>query len=322
MISIELSHFAIPARDQKKRLEWSGVINFLKTEEYAFIKAMPPEEILFSIEGFDYLNPDGLLWLLLIGEELKKKGHFLSMKLPRDPHQLEYIKASNFHEVALEHFSIVNVYALDEIKPSKIPEAKRFFKVEVWSLPYLLTTLRKFSASDEFFKMLGHPYDDIKMEYIPPFLSTIEEITKNIVQHSEEKENTGSGYFVMSPYRKEWLRLCIGDAGRGFYSSLTSKKLKPKSDFEAIKLALLYRYSSPGGEGLFRVVQFANKLGGTIRISSKEGEAFLNLQVPPFKDDEATKNFIEQNLKEMRRNYSFPGVQFVIDMKVEEKAHW
>jgi len=320
MISIKLSHFAVFDKEQKKRLDWSGIINFLKAKEYADIKTMSTEEILFSLEGFDYLNPDGLLWLLLIGEELKRKGHFLLMRFPRNPYQLRYIKALNFHEVALKNFSIVNIFELDEIESLKIPKATRFFNIDLRLLPILLSTLRIIftSASDEFFKMLGQrSRDEIVFEYAPLFLSTIEEITKNIVQHSGEKENLGCGYFVMNPYRKEWIRLCIGDAGCGFYSDLTSKELKPQNDFEAIKMALLYRYYLHG-EGLFRVVQFINKLGGIIRISSGKGEAFLNLQKPPFEGDEATKNFIEQNLKKIRRDFSFPGVQFLIDIKREE----
>lgn len=40
---------------------------------------------------------------------------------------------------------------------------------------------------------------------------------------------------------------------------------------------------------------------------------------PSFEKDEEIKNFIEKNLKKIRRDFSFPGVQFLIDIKREEK---
>lgn len=314
--TIRLANFAIPGSDGKMRLDWNGAIGFLRSPTYREVRELGDHSFLFSLEGFDYLNPDGLIWLLLLGDQLKLKGNSVWLQLPRDPDQLRYLKSCNFQNVALENFSIANVFYLDEVPSLRFPEGMRFFRVNLTTLATLLRELSTLFGSEDFLRQLGvSPIGEITMEFLPPFLRTIHETSKNIVQHSGRIEDRGYGYLVISPIGKSRVRLCLGDAGRGFSSSLLAKGIRARDDFDAIRHALLFRYYRPGGEGLFRVIQFVSRLGGVVRIRSGSQEGFLTLPQQLFAKDDNTRHFIEHYLKQVPSRFDFPGVQLQIDLR-------
>lgn len=315
MITVKIANFISPRSDGKKRLEWNGILNFLRSREYSQIRTSTTCDILFSLEGFDFINSDGLIWLLLMGDEFKNKNNSLWLEFPRNNKQLEYLKSSKFYIIALDLFSITNLFYLDDTKETQINRGMEFFKVNIESLGTLMQELNLFLTFDFAKSVDISPYGEIVFEHLPPFLRMMTETSKNIVQHSRESENTGWGYFIVSQIRKDLLRFCIGDAGRGFLSSLKSKGVNTKDDFDAIYHALLFRYYEQEGEGLFRVVQFVSHLNGIIRLRSGRGEAFLDVSKNLLDTDNKTKNFIEQNLRKVRSDLYFPGVQIQIDVK-------
>lgn len=315
MITIKMASFVNPGRDGKKRLEWNAIMQLLRSEEYSSIRSLSGADVLFSLKGFDFINPDGLVWLLLIGDELKSKKNYLWLEFPKENGILEYFKASRFHKVALDLFSITNLFYLDEVREQKVKRGMGFYKINIESLSSLMQELTLFIIS-EFPKQVGiSSHGELAFEYSPPFLNIIKETAKNVVQHSREVENVGWGYFVVNQIRKDTLRFCIGDSGRGLLSSLQTKQIKVKDDFDAICHALLFRFYKREGEGLFRVVQFASHLNGIIRIRSCAGEAFLDLSRNFLRTDEETKEFIQKNLRNWRSNVTFPGVQLQIDLR-------
>ena len=314
--TIRLASYVTASRDGKKRLEWSAATIFLQSNEYREIAQPSGQDLLFSLDGFDYMNPDGLIWLLLLGDQLKTKENSLWLELPRNPEQLRYLKSYNFHNVVLDNFSIVNVYYLNEVSSFMLPESMKFFRVNLMTLTRVMKELNNLFGSVDFLGQLGiSPVGETSMEFLPPFLRTIQETTKNIVQHSSRVPDEGAGYFVISPVGKGRVRLCVADAGWGFSASLLSKGIRTKDDFDAIRNALFFRYLRPGGEGLFRVVQFVARLGGVIRMRSGSGEAFLQLPQRLLRSDQDTKHFIEDQLKPVRSRFYFPGVQLQIDLQ-------
>lgn len=315
MEMVKIADFISPGNDGKKRLEWNGILNFLRSTKYNQIKALTGDDILFSLGGFDFINPDGLIWLLLIGDEFKSKKNSLWLEFPRDNRQLEYFKLSKFYRVASEIFSITNLFYLDEIREIPSKRGIEFFKVSLESLGTLMRELNLFLTLDFAKKVDISQYGEIVFEHLPLFLRVIIETSKNIVQHSRERENMGWGYFMMSQVRNDLLRFCIVDAGRGYSSSLKTKGIKTKDDFDAIYHALLFRYYEREGEGLFRVVQFISQLNGIIRIRSGRNEVFLDTSKNILSGDEETKNFIQQNLRKGKSDFYFPGVQIQIDVK-------
>lgn len=315
MITINMASLISPGNDGKRRLEWNGIMQFLRSEEYSSIKSLTTADILFSLKGFDFINPDGLVWLLLIGDDLKIKNNYLWLEFPKDNKTLEYFKSSHFHKVALDLFSITNLFYLDDIKEHKMKRDMGFYKINIESLSALMQELASFIISD-LPKQIGiSSYGELAFEHSPPFLNIIKETAKNAIQHSREFENVGWGYFVVSQMRQDTLRFCIGDAGRGLFSSLQTKQIKVKNDFDAISHALLFRFYERQGEGLFRVVQFVSHLNGVIRIRSCAGEAFLDLSRNFLRTDDETKHFIQNNLRNWRSNVTFPGVQLQIDLR-------
>ncbi len=313
MIPIKLIEYATPSTDNKYRLEWSNMIRFFKSSDYNNLLTVSDEAILFSLENFAWINADGLIWLLLIADELKSKDNSLWLDLPRNVSQLEYIKFSNFHEVAQQHFSITNLFYLDEIERNKPLTNMKFYKVDVNTLGSLLKDITSFLSLSGDFKEKMLLSGDIIYEYLPDFLGAIGETSKNIVQHSTEVDNSGNGYFVISAIGRNKISFCIADSGRGFRSSLIGKSVKTKSDFDAIKQALLYRYKLEG-EGLFRVVQFISQLNGFLRIRSGNCETFLNVSKNVLVEDSDTKDFIMKNLMKFESSFNFPGVQIKIDV--------
>lgn len=316
MIAIYLSKFIDTGKDNKRRLDWNGINIFLQTKEFFELNISSKKDILFSLKGFDYINADGLIWLLLFGSELKKKNNSLWLLLPDDIVQLNFIKSSNFYKIAMEQFSIANIFDLESINDLDSPSRGMvFYKVNLESLTSINKDLDHFFTYDIFKKLHISKFGKVAYEYFPVFMQLINETSKNIVQHSQEEQYTGCGYLIINKIGRDIFRICVCDTGQGLLASLKSKKINVGDDFEAIKHALLYRYYKREGEGLFRVIQFISTMEGSIILRSGSEEAYLNLRNTKFCDDEETKSFIQNNLRINKRKIFFPGLQILIELK-------
>jgi len=335
IIQVKLADFASHEKGIK-RLEWRCVSSFLQDKQrgYEAITQRKPGEglIWFSLKGFDYLNPDGLLWVLLIGEELTGKGYYLSLELPIEKNNVEYLEECGFLEIAREYFSFLNIFEFGKIKLQRSRGKNVLLaKIEKNTLEGFLARFEQIELRGEILEWLGHPkHDQQRFEYMFPFYNLIKEIAYNIVQHSSYKKDEGKGYFIISPFSPDWVRLCMGDAGQGFLNSLKAKglegKLKKlrwelKNDFDAIKTALAYKYivGDISGGGLFAVVKLASQLRGVIKVRSVRGEATLKLTNGILVDDEETFRYIDTKTIGGVVKSDFPGVQFIIDLKRRTK---
>lgn len=319
MQQVRLIDFTAPSKDGKLRLEWSWVHKFLTSDTYSQLTQASGRDILFSLKGFDYLNVDGLIWLLLLGEYLRSRNNSLLLELPEDRGNLQYIKSSNFVNVARDNFYLSNIYALDDIDVSKFPKGLAYFnQISVNSLTSLLSSTGETIRSERFLHAL-HLVElgRLHAEVFPSFLRIINETTKNVVQHSSEAPNQGVGYFGLQQIGPDRIRICVGDAGQGFRNSLASKGIKVKDDYDGIEQALLFRLHRQLGEGLFRVFQMVSLLQGAIRIRSFSAETFFNLSQRYLSDDEQTRSYINYTLAQMsKRSFpNFPGAQLQIDIR-------
>jgi len=314
---VRLADFVTPSKDGKKRLEWGWVNSFLQSKQYRALCDLAREDIQFSLDGFDYLNADGLLWLLLVGEQLRKQNNLLWLELPRSSEQVAYIRESRFATVAQDSFSIPNIFRLDEPIDRPIRLGLAFFsRIDMSTIRGLLNRIVDLFKSNKFLEILGiTPLGELHAEFLPSLMQVINETSKNVIQHSGDVPDSGMGYFAVSQLGPDVIRFCIGDAGCGFISSLRAKGIKVRDDYDAIQHALLFRYYQPFGEGLFRVIQCVSKLQGVITIRSSTAQAFLNLTRRVLLNDEETQSFILASMGKKFEQPRFPGVQLQIDIR-------
>lgn len=317
MNEVRLADFVMPSKDGKKRLEWGWATSFLQSQQYGTLRDLTCEDIQFSLDGFDYLNPDGLLWVLLLGEQLKKRDNVLWLELPRSPEQVAYIRESRFAAVVQDDFSIPNIFRLDETinRPLRLDLAF-FSRIDINTISRLQNRIVDLFTSQRLIKVLGvTPLGELHVKFMPSLMRVVNETSKNVVQHSGDVPDTGNGYFAISQLGADAIRFCIGDTGCGFASSLRAKGIEVRDDYDAIQHALLFRYYQPFGEGLFRVIQLVSRLGGVIIIRSGSSQTLLNLNRKVLLNDDETKSFVLASIGKKWEQPQFPGVQLQIDVR-------
>lgn len=314
---LSLAQLVTSRSDGRRRLDWRGANEIAQSSVWRGILSSAKRDVLFDLSGFDYLNNDGLLWLLLLAERLRERAPDSTpwLELPRDQAQLRYIKSSGFDRVASELFMVTNVYLVDSLDVRESKAGMRFYRVDIESLPAVMRDFGSLLSSSQFVKSLGMiPLDETSVEFFPAFYQVVTETPKNIVQHSRDTATAGSGYMVTSELGFGVTRICVGDTGRGFRASLQAKGTKAENDFDAIREALLYHYNHREGEGLFRVLQFVSQLKGLIKIRSGSCETRLDLRQRYLADDEDAKVFLENEMLH-QSVHPFGGVQLLIDVR-------
>ena len=308
-----LVEYAIRARDDKLRMNWSTIDRFLGSRDTRSVLALRNAEVKFSIDGFDYLAPDGLIWVLLLGEHLIAQDNIVWLQLPKQQNQLSYIKRAGFHLAAERSLYIDNRYVLEGVSPEPAARGMQFFRVEPASLNSVLREVNVLLSGETFRERLGITLpDELRFLVLPPFVRTVVETVKNIVQHSGPRPGSGSGYFVIGPVGLSKLRLCVGDVGRGFAATLAEKGIRTENDRAAILAALTFGYDGLQGEGLFRVVEFMSRFNGFLRVHS--GQANCRMTVPHrLRDSQSARDHIVANLKQYPQPIAFPGVQIMVD---------
>ena len=329
-----IRNYAKPEKNGIYYLNWSNCINFIVSEDWDKISKIKNSEILFNLEGFDRVNLDGLMWLLLIGEILHKNNNYLILNLSKNEMILKYIKSVGFHEIASEFFEIYPIFYLDEIKEYKTKKGTKIKKVINVNLQNVKEEFRRFIESEEFAEMMDIKLtDQIFWEYVRPLLiPIISELLNNIIEHSGSTINSGHGYAAVFESGKK-VNIFIADAGVGFRKGLERKGLFVKSEKEAIKKAFLFKYFQDNQDteevevkGIFEVLKNLRKLGGWLRIRSGEAEGsfgFRREDVRLYKEqneDEIVREMVEKELVIYQKGY-FPGVQYSILIKKRKKDH-
>ncbi len=320
MISIQLSDYAPLSSDNKRRFQWDEAQSIIKSPIGDNVLKSNDSELFFSLEGFDYIEADGLLWLLLIGDYLQDKGKLMWLELPSDRKQLQFIKSTLFVNAAQELFTITNLFYLDAVRVNKpafsdIPSYFNFLNVDINSVSLISYVFLIQNIS----RVLNlRPTAEMEFEIMQPFANLIIETNRNLVQHSRPRNGDGQGFFVLSVSHRRngnLLKCVLGDCGMGFNKSLQNKGLVSRNDIDAIKNALLFRYHNQEGAGLFNAVQFASRLEGVVKIRSGWSSAFLNFSKAFLQDREQVQNFINSKTYFRDEKTYFPGVQVYIEAR-------
>ena len=296
----------------KSYLNWNTFRNFINSLEYSKIDSSTKNlSIIFMIDRFTLLNLDGLIWLLLIGNRFRSKGHVLTLALPKDKEQLAYIKNLDFQILANNLFEINPSY-LDNIEKSGPSSAIK--EVDSNSLDtfvkfidgYLGKILTQSGAGG--ISNIG-PIADLGRKR---YYKSLVELSKNVVEHSGKEAKRGQGYAGIALSGKK-INLCVVDNGIGFLSSLKNKEVDVKNDGEAIKEAFKYSYNNREalkGIGIFTVVKLIGEIGGNIRIRSGVKETQLRIMKDTATDEKINKLIEEMKFSTLKHN--FPGVQYDI----------
>lgn len=158
----------------------------------------------------------------------------------------------------------------------------------------------------------------------------INEVMDNVLVHS--KESTG---YIMAQYHrtKKNLAICVYDCGTGIYNSLYEGEHKPKSEIDALTMALQEGVGDGLGQGngLFGLFQIVSENGGKLIIASgkssivlKKGEldkyengAIINENHPgtivDFQLNLSKKIDIKKALKSLDSGVGFDGFDIRID---------
>ncbi len=320
METVVLINYAKP-KAKKYYLNWDTCTSFIASKKWDEISKIKNSNIVFDLEGFDVVNLDGLVWILLIGEMLYKNNNYLILKLPRNEMILKYIKTVGFDQVASKVFELFPKFWVASIEEYKTIKGIKIKKVQDINIQNVSEEFRIFIKSKEFIKLTNiETTGQIFWEYIQPLLMPIiSELLSNIIEHSGEKVNTGNGYVTMFVSGKK-INILIADAGVGFKKGLERKGLLVKDEAEAIKKAFLFKYfrnTKVEGRGIFEVLKCLRKLGGWLRIRSVKAEGnvgFASGDVRLYKEhneDVVIKEIIERQLKIYEKG-NFPGVQYSI----------
>ena len=296
----------------KSYLNWDTFRNFINSPIYSEIDSSTKNlSIIFMIDRFTLLNLNGLIWLLLIGNRFRSKGHVLALALPKDEEQLAYIKNLDFQILANNLFEINPSY-LDNIE--KINPLSVIKEVDNNSLDnfvssidgYLGEILTQSGAGG--ISNLGPRAELERRRYY----KSIVELSKNVVEHSGKEAKRGQGYAGIALSGKK-INLCVVDNGIGFLSSLGKKGVNVNNDEDAIREAFKYSYSNRQalkGIGIFTVLKLIGEIGGNIRIRSGVKETQLRIMKDTATDEKINKLIEEMKFSTLKHN--FPGVQYDI----------
>ena len=282
-----------------------------------------------SLDGFKYLNHEGILWLLLLCRYLKNEtGVQPLVRLPSDDKQSSYALRVGIEDAASGVLQLANYpYPSPQVDRRKQWEFSRISPIDVNSLPRLKASVDAFTRAP-LARLLGL---DVSSEEIMVLAQTLRlsivEVCTNVAQHSRVPEWTGDGYAIMRsmPPGYPLIRLMVGDIGIGLRARLLNMGFRPTDDAAAIRYALRAQAdrSRPGEqmlprqEGLFDIVQYTARRGGSITIRSGQVVGYLDLAhtgAQELPSDSETLTIIDRRLH-IRRGHSFPGVQVMVDFR-------
>ena len=122
----------------------------------------------------------------------------------------------------------------------------------------------------------------------------INEVMDNVLVHS----NTGRGY-IMAQYHQQShkIAICVYDSGIGIYSSMKDSSHKPKSEADAISLAIQEGVGDGKGQGngLYGLYSTICHNKGTLSITS--GGALLSVDTEGIINKKTTKIYLDRQRK-------------------------
>jgi len=150
-----------------------------------------------------------------------------------------------------------------------------------------------------------------KMEAYNVFLESMDEIWDNVIKHSGNIEDSGSGFISLQITPFNTFRCTVMDSGKGLKERLSEmlNDKKPIDYKDAIKKSLLFHSLADELRGLYKTVKLLAKLEGNYYIRSGNAEAYSKF-----------KNINENNINKPEMliddNFTFNEVSFIAGTQI------
>lgn len=326
MRTLPLAEFAKPNAKSERRLDWTTMESCLAEPEVASMVARGSRQVdgvLFNLEGFDFLNSDGLMWLLLLATHLttvKQVPAFL--EVPRKESARSVLLDFGFFEASLGSLGLLDMPigpVQQSGKRSRI--MRRFHKVDASTFQRVATDLGHYFGfgSGQFAKDMGFGQAGEEATlYGQDFYFALFQLAQNVVRHAEGNGRPSTGYLIVDDRQPGRIRICLGDVGQGFPASFSTKRAEPFTAVQAIGEALLHRYHNlpESAEGIFRVLASVHRWGGYFRVMSDGAKWQAKLERGPLNDEALTQAVRRHAVVSAT---PFPGVQYFIEFELGKR---
>ncbi|MBN1460752.1 MAG: hypothetical protein JXA57_14550 [Armatimonadetes bacterium] len=339
----DLAPAADHVQDGKRRLGWAVFDTGSGIEvspALQYLIRVVKEDAAVALDGFDYLNPDGLIRLLTAADWLLQKSRRpLMVALPRVGKALASLVEYRFPWTQIrlpqQSMSLLNMsYLKDTGEP-----AESFDTI----LPLCPRTIRWVTdkavsfMNNQMLRLLSMTPHGGARDKSSAFIGTIVQIVSNVVRHSQLTPWTGTGYATMSAMPYGAVEFVCGDSGIGLRKRLWLMGRKYGTDEAALRAAILLHSEdavrpTPGepavqlgsAEGLYDVATYIARWHGKLRLRTFGAEGILDLSKLPAEDAIRPReevgfwtSVINDELDVIRRP-RFPGVHVKIEMKTPD----
>jgi hypothetical protein len=288
----------------RRRLDWWAFRKLLREPSLQrLILDRTAVEVSFNLDGIDYLNGDGLVMLLALGDVLSRKQHEIYLQIPPTNHQA--LLRSGFLALSRRFFRVRGIASLSEFGEDAVLPPGFRLTVNGIDSDSVLALQRGFDAfvrSPAFYQKLNlESTSEAGYEYGPSLGRALHELLKNIIQHSGIR----SGMIAVEQTGNFSIQLTLADCGIGLEESLRVRGLTVRH-LDPLRLCVLHRFYYPDREGLFTVCKTLRRWGGELEIRS--GSMSYTYRAKPGQpDDEQLASELESIEPEAAP--FFPGVQ-------------
>lgn len=231
-----------------------------------------------NLKDVTYIDPFGMIGLLIFGEMSKKNGtkKSPSLILPQAEAVSTSLDLMDFITLAGAYYQLQPPGLHSQTKRRRSAPADALLKITpirtAADVEAALETIRE-QGQTILAKELG--YDEKAMR---GFCTVIAELCTNIVEHSEKKGYIGIQRYFLQDLSKKVVKIAVMDTGIGFKDSLSDRFLL-RNDLHALEIALLQGASrhvdESKGRGLETVRRFVTRYNGKFFVRS--GTARLSL---------------------------------------------
>lgn len=250
------------------RLDWLTIRRTLEASKLRSALRTRDRRLIFELDGFDYLNGDGLLMLLMLGRFLVSEHKVRAiLVLPGSEKQQEILRDRGFLRLARHIFQVEGRRWLEASELEGAVDTGDVFDslyiIQKETAAHLLQGVTRALNEPVFLEKLDLEPTGESREYARDLARAVEEIVKNVIQHSGVER----GLLIIEELGNFAFRLTLGDMGVGLRSTVR-KNFPPKGELDPVRQAILHRYFNPS-PGIFTVLSTVARWGGRFEIRSE-----------------------------------------------------
>ncbi|UYN91376.1 MAG: hypothetical protein KIT70_08420 [Anaerolineales bacterium] len=317
----------------RRTLDWQA---FNQIPSSVWQAILNEDNITINMDGLNFVDPDGLVWLTYIFRMRKMKGVNTYLTLPSKENQISFLKYTEFDIYAqLYGVKIINELALySDLKytSKKHREINRLRHIDSTNV-FNVTARVQSELHDQLIDELKLPgFRQESYHIVSNFLEVIIEILSNMSEYGKPSDMSegGEGFasFVPMPSSYGGIKHSFSDLGLGFRHTMLQKPIAEKyssdlaTDKGAILLGMLYRKISSEERivGLFPILRTICAREGKLRIRSGGALVTLDLSSPEKRQkfeeghNNATTNWLE-SFCQIQQLEPIPGTHIQLEMR-------